>query len=127
MELHTLYAMRQTADAARANVSGCSDYEQRGSAQVPAPERAHLPDTLDNETNSQGIAGGEDRTLSLRKLIEIDLNEDGTETSKTRDLSARLDGTGRRSTNACRVVAQMGIRETAGRDEGVDIKTTRFR
>jgi hypothetical protein len=119
--------MSQTAGAARTNVSGCSHYEQGGSAQVPALERTHPPDALDDETNGQGIAGGEDRTLPLRELIEIALDEDGTETSKTRDFCAYLDGTGRRPAYACSVIAQMGVRETVGRDEGVDVETTRFR
>ena len=90
-------------------------------------ERAHLPDALDNETNGQGIAGGEDRTLPLRELIEVALDEDGTETAETYDLRARFDGAGRRPANACGVVAQIGVCETVGRDEGVDIKTARFR
>jgi hypothetical protein len=127
MKLHALYAMRQTAGTTRANVSGRSHYEQRGSVQVPALERTRLPDPLDNETNGQGIAGGEDRIFPLWELIEIAFDKDGTKTSKTRDLCARLDGTGRRSTNACCVLAQVGVCETVGRDEGIDIKTTRFR
>src|SRR5580704_1974272 len=100
MELYTLYAMRQTAGAASANVSGCSYYEQRGSAQVPALERTHFPDALDNETDGQGIAGGKDCTLHLGELTEVALDEDGTETSETGDLCARVDGTGRRCANA---------------------------
>jgi hypothetical protein len=127
MELHTLYAMRQTAGAARANVSGCSHDEQRGSAQVPAFERTHLPDALDDEANGQGIAGGEDRTPPLRESIEIALDEDGTEATKTCDLRARFDGAGCRPAYACSVVEQIGVCETVGRDKGIDIKTTRFR
>jgi hypothetical protein len=127
VELHTLYAMRQTAGTTRANVSGCSDDEQRGSAQVPAFERTHLPDALDNETNRQSIACGEDRTLPLRELIEVALDEDGTEPAETCDPCARFDGAGRRPAYACSIISQMGICETVGRDEGVDIETMRFR
>ena len=127
MKLHTLHAMGQTAGAARANVSGCSHDEQCGSAQVPAFERTHLPDALDDEADGQGIAGGENRTLPLRELVEITFDEDGTETTETYDLCSRFDGAGRRPAYARDVIAQIGVCETVGRDEGVDIKTMRFR
>jgi hypothetical protein len=127
VELNTLYSLGQTAGAARTNVSGCSHDEQRGSAQVPALERTHFPDALDNETNGQGIASGEDCTLSFRELIEVALDEDGTKTSETGDLCARFDGAGRCPAYACSVIAQMGVGETIGRDEGVDVETMRFR
>jgi hypothetical protein len=64
MELEPLYAMRQTTGTAGANITCCSHNEQCGSAQITALQPRHLPDALNNEINGQGIAGGEDRTLS---------------------------------------------------------------
>jgi hypothetical protein len=119
--------MGQTACASGANVAGRSHDEQRGSAQVPVLERTHFPDALDDETNGQSIASGKDGTLPLRELIEITLDEDGTETSETGDLCARFNGTGCRRANARSVIEQVGICETVGGDEGVDVETVRFR
>src|ERR1700733_6032968 len=127
MKLHTLYSMGQAASAARANVSGCTHDKQCGSAQVPALERTHLPDSLNNEPNGQGIACGKDRTLPLGELIEIAFDENGTETTKAYDLRACLDGTCRRPAYACNVITQVGVLETVRRDKGVYIESTRFR
>jgi len=64
--------------------------------------------------------------VSFRKLIEITLDEDGTETTETYDLRSCFDGASRCPANASGIVAQVGVFETVGRNEGVDIKAVRL-
>ena len=96
-------------------------------AEVPALQRAHLLDALNDESNCQRIAGREDRIVSFRKLIEIALDQNGAESAETHDLRSCLDRAGRRPSNAGDVLVHVGGFQTVGRNERVDVEAARLR
>src|SRR5712671_308359 len=126
-EHHTLHEGCQTTGAAGTYVAGCSHDEQCRFAEASTLHRAHLPDALNDETNSQRIAGGEDRAVSFGKLIEVALDENGTESAETHDLCSGLNRAGRRCSNAGEVFARVACVQAVGRNEGVDVEAARLR
>jgi hypothetical protein len=55
-------------------------------------------------------------------LIEVALDQNGTESAETHDPRSSLDRVGCRSTNPGDVLVRVGGAQTVGRNEGVDIK-----
>src|SRR5258708_5707467 len=88
---------RSVPIAAGTHVAGRSHDEQRGFFRVPAVPFAYLPDGFHDEANSQRIAGGEDRIVFFRKLVEVALDQNRTESAETHDPGPRFDRAGRRS------------------------------
>ena len=66
-------------------------------------------------------------SLSLRKLIEVALDQNGAESAETHDLRSCLDRTGRRRSNPGDVLVHVRGFQTVGRNEGVDVEAASFR
>ena len=75
--------------------------------EVPALQRAHFPDALNDESNRQRIAGGEHRIVPFGKLIEVALDQNGAESAQAHDLRSCLDRAGGRGANAGDVVVDV--------------------
>ena len=121
-EQHALHERRQTTGAAGAHIPGCSNDKQGRSAKVLAFQRAHLLDALNDESNGQSIARGEDGIVSFRKLIEIALDQNGAESAETHDLRSCLDRAGGRPSNPGNVLVHVGGFQTVGRNKGIDVE-----
>ncbi len=78
------------------------------------------------KADSQRIACGEDGVVPFGKLIEVALDENGTESAETHDLRSCLDGVSRRPANAGDVVVHDGGFQTVGRNEGVNVDAVRL-
>src|SRR5439155_1365093 len=63
---------------------------------------------------------------SFWKLIEVALDQNGAESAEAHDLSACLDGAGRRASNASDVFMHVGGFQTVGRNERVNVEATRL-
>ena len=125
--VETPYAGGQATSTSGTQISGRPNDKQRGSSQVPVLQRAHLSNALDDEGNGQRIAGGEDRSAPFRKLIEVTLDQDGTETTETHNLCGCVDRTARCRANTSDVVAHVGVFKTVRSNERVDVKAACFR
>src|SRR5262249_9188605 len=82
---------------------------------------------LNDETNRQSIACGEDRIACFRKLIEIAFDQNRAESAETYNLRSRLDRAGRCSSNPGDVLVHVGGFQPVGRNEGVDVEAARLR
>src|ERR1019366_6393081 len=117
---------RQAASTARTHISGCSNDQERGSADLPPLHCAHFPDALDNECNSEGITGREDRVGRPWKLIKVTLDQNGAESTQAHDPRSRFDCTGGRGPNSADVVVDVFAIEVIRGNEAVNVQSTRF-